>query len=197
VQGGSLKSQTTFVDAYFDTPTYKLTMSDHWLRQREGSWELKVPSGHAGGSAVYAEVEGAAAVAAALRPLLHEDQGTATAAKRVDTVDMQTVLQEHALAPFGTLTTRRESYTMADGLSIHLDRCHEVPYRALQAPRTQSGARPWFALCDLVHAPPRVRRQGLASASLGSCAACRPRCAAPLQLSCWAEQTSAGTPLLG
>ena len=163
MQGGWLKSQTTFVDVYFDTPTYKLTISDHWLRQREGSWELKVPSGHAGGSAVYAEVEGEAAVAAALGPLLRLDQGAATAAERVGRVEMQTVLQEHTLAPFGTLTTQRESYAMADGLSIDLDRCREVPYRALQAPRTHLVRD--RGLHDLVLGAPRVCRQGLASAS--------------------------------
>jgi adenylate cyclase class IV len=37
-----LLSTTSFRDTYFDTPDYRLTKEDQWLRQREGKFELKV-----------------------------------------------------------------------------------------------------------------------------------------------------------
>ncbi|XP_013391028.1 thiamine-triphosphatase-like isoform X1 [Lingula anatina] len=42
-QGASLIQQKTFTDIYYDVPQYSLTLSDHWLRQRDGVWELKCP----------------------------------------------------------------------------------------------------------------------------------------------------------
>lgn len=35
--------ESVFIDIYYDTPDWSLTKSDVWLRQRGGTWELKVP----------------------------------------------------------------------------------------------------------------------------------------------------------
>lgn len=31
-------------DVYYDTPEFTLTLRNHWLRSRNGTWELKVPT---------------------------------------------------------------------------------------------------------------------------------------------------------
>jgi hypothetical protein len=47
----------TLVDEYFDTKNYDLLKSDHWLRQRNGDWEMKYPLGavHEGDVTLYHE----------------------------------------------------------------------------------------------------------------------------------------------
>jgi hypothetical protein len=37
------------VAAYFDTPSFRLTLADMWLRKRDGVWELKIPGAHVDG----------------------------------------------------------------------------------------------------------------------------------------------------
>ena len=34
------------VDKYFDNHEHQLLKEDHWLRQRNGDWELKYPGSH-------------------------------------------------------------------------------------------------------------------------------------------------------
>lgn len=42
--GATLQGTVSFRDTYYDTPDWRLTLADHWLREREGSgWELKRP----------------------------------------------------------------------------------------------------------------------------------------------------------
>lgn len=42
--GATLAGNISFRDRYFDTPNWRLTLADHWLREREGAgWELKCP----------------------------------------------------------------------------------------------------------------------------------------------------------
>ncbi|XP_008436634.1 thiamine-triphosphatase isoform X1 [Poecilia reticulata] len=40
---GDCVGQKQFHDKYFDTPDFKLTLRDVWLRRRKQSWELKCP----------------------------------------------------------------------------------------------------------------------------------------------------------
>ncbi|KAK3085357.1 hypothetical protein FSP39_002048 [Pinctada imbricata] len=40
--GAELRKEKTFKDAYYDNSDYRLTLSDCWLRQRNGTWEFKV-----------------------------------------------------------------------------------------------------------------------------------------------------------
>lgn len=39
--GAKLNSKEQFTDVYFDTADLKLMTSEHWLRQRDGNWQLK------------------------------------------------------------------------------------------------------------------------------------------------------------
>ncbi len=41
--GATKKDSKSFTDIYYDTNDYSLTFNDYWLRQRNGSWELKSP----------------------------------------------------------------------------------------------------------------------------------------------------------
>jgi adenylate cyclase class IV len=57
--GGRLKKEKCFTDCYYDSADLLLTRTDHYLRDRDGVWELKVPcpesSTH---TSVYQELEG-------------------------------------------------------------------------------------------------------------------------------------------
>lgn len=71
--GATLEHRVTFRDTYYDTSELSLMLSDHWLRQREGSgWELKCPgvTGVSGPHNEYVEVTSEAAIVAQLFELL-------------------------------------------------------------------------------------------------------------------------------
>lgn len=59
--GATLVSTKPLKDVYWDTPELSLLKQDVWLRQRESTWELKVPIGdsqYENGVTQYREVEG-------------------------------------------------------------------------------------------------------------------------------------------
>lgn len=41
--GAKLTLREEFTDIYYDTPAHQLMTSSHWLRQRNGEWQLKYP----------------------------------------------------------------------------------------------------------------------------------------------------------
>jgi len=57
--GGRLDKKIEMVDIYYDTESFDLMKKDHWLRLRNGAWELKYPpvdeAGHCGGLTAYRE----------------------------------------------------------------------------------------------------------------------------------------------
>mmetsp|Transcript_60444 Transcript_60444/g.118462 ORF Transcript_60444/g.118462 Transcript_60444/m.118462 type:complete len:362 (+) Transcript_60444:133-1218(+) len=58
-KGGELLKSMVFTDVYWDSEELALTSADHFLRTRDGAWELKVPRPQNGNSAsVYEEIEG-------------------------------------------------------------------------------------------------------------------------------------------
>ena len=85
-----------FTDVYFDTSSCALATTDCWLRRREQQWELKVPAGEAarsgGERTSFTEIEGAAAVAAALA-------SRALIPAETDISAFETALREAGLAP--------------------------------------------------------------------------------------------------
>lgn len=58
---GAEVCERTFRDEYYDDGASGMTLSDRWLRRRDGRWQLKVPVGMRGGGRggmfVYREVE--------------------------------------------------------------------------------------------------------------------------------------------
>ncbi len=42
IEGAELINTKTFMDSYYDTDNFSLTINDLWLRNRAGAWELKV-----------------------------------------------------------------------------------------------------------------------------------------------------------
>lgn len=109
-KGGTLTKQISFEDSYFDSPSYALTMADHWLRQRDGAWELKVPGRHVGGTAVYTELETEEVIAAALARHL----------KVPEPFSLGDLLLQHTIEPCATFGTTRESFSLPGGYHIDL-----------------------------------------------------------------------------
>ncbi|KAM6181408.1 thiamine-triphosphatase [Erethizon dorsatum] len=93
--GGSLQHQITFRDTYYDTPELNLMLSDHWLRQREGSgWELKCPGavGISGTHTKYLELTSDPEIVARLCQVLEaEGLGTGGVAAMLDSLGLQEV----------------------------------------------------------------------------------------------------------
>eukprot|EP01043_Picozoa_sp_COSAG02_P065568 COSAG02_NODE_9936_length_2070_cov_2.313039_3_plen_199_part_00 len=109
-RGGTLLKKITFEDSYFDSPSYSLTLADHWLRQRDGAWELKVPGRHVGGTAVYTELETEAEIAGALAQQL----------KVPGPASLGDLLSQHSIEPCATFGTTRESFSLPGGYHIDL-----------------------------------------------------------------------------
>ncbi len=109
-KGGTLLKKISFEDSYFDSPSYSLTLADHWLRQRDGAWELKVPGRHVGGTAVYTELETEAEIAVALARQLKVSEPLALA----------DLLARHSIEPCATFGTTRESFSVPGGYHIDL-----------------------------------------------------------------------------
>ena len=112
--GGVLVNEKSFTDSYFDSPDLVLTREDHYLRTRDGVWELKVPEKHRGHGAtgaatsVYEEIEGLEPIASYFSSrFVH---GTiATSCQSFPILDMD--LNSGALlSPFVTFTTTRRKW---------------------------------------------------------------------------------------
>ncbi|XP_021520203.1 thiamine-triphosphatase isoform X1 [Meriones unguiculatus] len=106
--GAILEHQVTFRDTYYDTSELSLMLSDHWLRQREGSgWELKCPGVAAisGPHNEYVELTSEPAIVAQLFELLgYEEQGPA---------DVTAVLAPLKLQEVASFITTRSSWKLA------------------------------------------------------------------------------------
>lgn len=107
--GGILEHRVIFRDTYYDTSELSLMLSDHWLRQREGSgWELKCPgpAGVSGPHNEYVELTSESAVVAQLFELLgaEEEQGSAGVAAVLGKLKLQEV---------ASFVTTRSSWKLA------------------------------------------------------------------------------------
>jgi thiamine-triphosphatase len=111
-KGGALIKRISFEDSYFDSPSYSLTLGDHWLRQRDGAWELKVPGRHVGGTAVYTELETEPEIASALAKQLEIP---------APPTSLDELLEQCCIAPFATFGTTRESFSLPLDGGYHID----------------------------------------------------------------------------
>jgi len=118
-QGFQLQQEfdEVLVDKYYDTNEHALIMEDHWLRQRNGDWELKYPvglDGHSqGGSTLYHETTCIEEIMTRLRPILKVEEGGCS--------HLQSLLEKTYLKPFAQLETKRKCYSREDKVNIVID----------------------------------------------------------------------------
>ncbi len=110
LEGAQFINEKTMVDVYWDTPDFRLTTKDIWLRSRDGKFELKRPPiAHTVDRTVdqYEELENESDV----RQILQlESQGA-----------MIDELRTHGFQPFCTCTTIRKTYHKQE-FTIVIDR---------------------------------------------------------------------------
>lgn len=103
-----LVSQKEIHDIYFDDAQYSLTCKDFWLRQRDGNYELKIPSQHASEHEIdcYHELETEKEIMKALE----FESG----------VILGKALQDNNITPFAEFITKRIEYQYK-GCTIVID----------------------------------------------------------------------------
>jgi len=103
------------VDNYYDIYEHSLMKEDHWLRQRNGDWELKYPvgaDGHNQGSTLYHETTCIDEIMTRLRPILKVEEDCS----------LQSLLESAHLKSFAHLETKRKCYSRAsDKVNIVID----------------------------------------------------------------------------
>jgi len=118
--GAALLSEKSFKDDYLDTADYRLTGADHWLRLRDGVWQLKYPSPlqlSNNAAAEYIECEKEETILETISPLLsdhHQDdsvRGSASALAALSQANLHTVC---------SFETRRKKFRL-DEVVIDLD----------------------------------------------------------------------------
>merc|ERR1712156_744015 len=116
-QGFQLQQEfdEVLVDKYYDTHEHDLIKEDHWLRQRNGDWELKYPvglDGHKQGSTLYHETTCIEEIMTRLRPILKVEESCSL---------LQNLLEKTYLKPFAQLETKRKCYSREDKVNIVID----------------------------------------------------------------------------
>ena len=92
------------VDEYFDTRRMDLIRADHWLRRRNGDWEMKYPVGavaEGSGVTLYHETSNAEDILARLRNLTKDEP---------DKSNLKELASRGVLSPFARMETTRHSY---------------------------------------------------------------------------------------
>ncbi|PJA46151.1 hypothetical protein CO174_00730 [Candidatus Uhrbacteria bacterium CG_4_9_14_3_um_filter_50_9] len=110
-EGATFLKEVENVDEYFDTDDWSLTTQDHWLRKRNGAFELKKrlhTLGHKLGTTAYDELTDTEEI----RAFLHlPKEGS-----------FEDALSQAGYKRFVTLPKKRRSYER-DGFRIDLDEC--------------------------------------------------------------------------
>jgi len=97
-------AEETIVDEYFDTRRMDLIRADHWLRRRNGDWEMKYPVGtvtEGSGVTLYHETSNSDDILARLRDLTRDEP---------DKSNLKELVSRGVLSPFARLETQRRSY---------------------------------------------------------------------------------------
>nr|XP_033802174.1 thiamine-triphosphatase [Geotrypetes seraphini]XP_033802175.1 thiamine-triphosphatase [Geotrypetes seraphini] len=117
--GATLQGRLLFRDTYYDTVDLHLTLNDHWLRDRQGSWELKLPFSLHGGDkssnpvTQYQELTREKEIIAAVGEVL----GCTPLSE-----GMEALVAELRLQAFASYVTDRKSYEVPrEGLHVDLD----------------------------------------------------------------------------
>lgn len=111
--GAELHKEKVFLDRYYDSPEYSLTLKDCWLRQRNGSWELKVVNGQFTKLASqYREITNITEIKDFLVNHFHRTD--------IKSFQLDQVIQKLDLQPFVEFTTTRQTYFLPE-CTIDLD----------------------------------------------------------------------------
>lgn len=110
--GAKLIKRCTFSDVYWDTSSALLMTQDFWLRQRDGCWELKVPTGTQHGLITqYQELTAECDIMAKLNLLLSEHNSC---------ISMKD-LTASKLKQVASFTTFRDSYLIEGHVNVDID----------------------------------------------------------------------------
>ena len=103
--------EETLSDEYYDTESYDLLKSDHWLRKRNGDWELKYPVGstHESGNTLYHETSNLEDIMINIGTLSDLLKG-----------DLLSLMKDRVLTCFAHLETKRWCYKK-DEVNIVID----------------------------------------------------------------------------
>ncbi|XP_019636882.1 PREDICTED: thiamine-triphosphatase-like isoform X1 [Branchiostoma belcheri] len=111
--GAVCKEESSFHDVYFDTEEFVLTLADHWLRKREGRWELKCPPASRDRASLveqYVELQHEADILKQLAAILNVRAGS-----------VDELVRRASCEPFCNFQTDRKTYTLEGGFKIDLD----------------------------------------------------------------------------
>ncbi len=108
IEGAKFLGKKEFTDVYFDTNDLKLSLNDHWLRTRDGKWELKVPL-NKDKMAVDRKTDQYREI---------EDEKQILLELNLDLENLTASLTDKGYEPIATIKTTRESYQNGE---FHLD----------------------------------------------------------------------------
>ena len=114
--GAELKKERTFEDMYYDNADYRLTLSDCWLRQRNGQWEFKVAVSSfqtKSSSTQYSEVTDEKEISRLLIRYLRADES-------MRNLSLEELIQKLNLSIFAKFSTTRQTYYLPE-CTIDLD----------------------------------------------------------------------------
>ena len=111
--GGKVLQENKFLDTYYDTSDFKLTLANYWLRSRADVFELKYPTGGADSdyASQYQETKDDETIIKQLCRLLDLKKEKNPSVKELATQDLET---------FASIETLRKVYEL-DGCKISVD----------------------------------------------------------------------------
>ena len=124
--GGRMIKAQSFHDVYFDTNDFKLALSDFWLRQRDGQWQLKCPPPrrqHGDSTATqYAELDEQVDIVKAVTPVLLAEKDGHEPLKNInpDLMSVSQVVESFGCCEIASYRTDRKTYSVED-LRVDLD----------------------------------------------------------------------------
>ena len=118
--GARMIKAQCFHDVYFDTNDFKLALSDFWLRQRDGRWELKCPppNRHEGDpmATQYAEYTQQVDIVKAVTPVLQptKDEHEPLKVINPDLMSVSQVVESFGCCEIANYRTDRKTYSVQD-----------------------------------------------------------------------------------
>lgn len=102
IESAEFKGELVIHDTYFDTKDYALTLKDMWLRNRDGKYEMKVPS-RKRQDFLFADFQE-----------LTTDEDIKNAIGLIEDGDLKTLLDKGDFEPFASFTSTRRKYKQGE-----------------------------------------------------------------------------------